>query len=128
MNDKAIEQEIQAKGLTGPRVTLDAIEGQIHSEHCFTAWDGVAGAAVRKAHAEGRDEVDVLAPDALGLLTFCVLVMQNGFTIVGKSACASPENFNAELGRKIAREDALNQAWPLLGYELRTKLMEAQDA
>lgn len=59
---------------------------------------------------------------ALNILTLCILTLRNGFTIVGKSACASPALFNEEIGRKIAREDAIRQAWPLLGYELRSKL------
>ena len=53
--------------------------------------------------------------EALGLLTFCVLVLRNGFTVTGESACASPENFNAEIGRRIARENAINKVWPLAG-------------
>lgn len=69
-------------------------------------------------------------PDAhlsLGLLTFCVLVLRNGFTVTGESACASPENYNEEIGRKIARQNAVEKIWPLMGYELRTKL-HIQDA
>ena len=64
---------------------------------------------------------DVLKP-SLNLLTFCVLVLRNGFTVTGESACASPENFDAEIGRKIARKNAIEKIWPLVGYELRTKL------
>lgn len=111
-----IEQEIQAKGLTVPRITPADIEAAIASEHCFTAEHG--------AHAAFQDGASdpPLYDGPLSLLTFCVLVMRNGFTVVGKSACASPENFDAELGRKIARQDAINQCWPLLGYELRSKL------
>ncbi len=56
-------------------------------------------------------------------LTLCVLVLKNGFTIVGKSACASPENFNHEVGERVAREDAVRQIWALEGYQLRTSLM-----
>ncbi|WP_372827068.1 Gp49 family protein, partial [Polaromonas sp.] len=63
-----------------------------------------------------------LAP--LGLLTFCVLVLRNGFTVTGESACASPENFDPEIGRKIARANAVQKIWPLMGYELRSKLAE----
>ncbi|MBN0315192.1 hypothetical protein JTM73_33600, partial [Pseudomonas aeruginosa] len=59
---------------------------------------------------------------SLGLLTFCVLVLRNGFTVTGESACASPENFDAEIGRKIARQNAVTKIWPLMGYELRSKL------
>lgn len=57
--------------------------------------------------------------EALRLLTFCVLVLRNGFTITGQSACASPENFDADIGRRISRDDAIRQVWPLLGFRLR---------
>jgi hypothetical protein len=62
-------------------------------------------------------------PAALKLLTFCVLVLRNGFTVTGESACASPENFDAEIGRKIARQNAVNKVWPLLGFRLRDRLV-----
>ena len=58
----------------------------------------------------------------LELLTFCVLVLKNGFTVTGESACASPENFDAELGRKIARQNAVQKIWPLMGYALKGRL------
>lgn len=117
MNDKAIEQEIQAKGLTAPRITPADIEANIDGEHYFTALDGVDG------HYRGGPEAQgVRNAGALGLLTFCVLVLRNGFTVTGESACASPENFDAELGRKIARQNAVAKVWPLMGYELRSKL------
>jgi hypothetical protein len=54
-----------------------------------------------------------------------VLVLRNGFTVTGESACASPENFDAEIGRKIARANAVQKVWPLMGYELRSKLAAA---
>lgn len=62
----------------------------------------------------------------LGLLTICVLVLRNGFTVTGESACVSPENFDAELGRKIARANAVNKMWPLMGYALKDKLAESE--
>ena len=117
MSADAIEAEIKAKGLTAPRIAPEDIEAAIASEHYFAAADGVFGAMPDDATIETHP-----VPDCLELLTFCVLVMRNGFTVVGKSACASPENFDAELGRKIARQDAISQCWPLLGYELRSKL------
>lgn len=116
MNDQAIEQEIQAKGLTAPRITPADIEANIASEHYFTAEDGV-GRATR-----GQTSVGGKNPVSLSLLTFCVLVLKNGFTVTGESACASPENFDAELGRKIARQNAINKVWPLMGYALKEKL------
>lgn len=120
-NNQPIEQEIQAKGLTAPRVTPADIEANISSEHYFTARDGVVGVEL---DAGLIDEADgVTTPDALGLLTFCVLVLRNGFTVTGESACASPGNFDVELGRKIARRNAIAKVWPLMGYELCTQLV-----
>lgn len=55
-------------------------------------------------------------------LTVCVLTLQNGFTVSGESACASPAMFDAEIGRTIARRNAKDKLWSLLGYELKTKL------
>lgn len=62
---------------------------------------------------------------SLRLLSICLLVMRNGFTIVGKSAPASAANFDPELGRKFAYEDAVRQLWPLMGYALRDRLAAA---
>lgn len=112
-DDSAIEQEIKAKGLTAPRVTPADIEANIDSEFYFTADDGEWGAS---KHANKPQHPQ------LSLLTFCVLVLRNGFTVTGESACASPENFDAEVGKKIARQNAVNKVWPLMGYELRSKL------
>lgn len=113
-----IEQEIQNKGLTAPRITPADIEAAIASEHYFTAAEGVSGSRYVIHDANERSP--------LSLLTFCVLVLRNGFTVTGESACASPENFDAEIGRRIARQNAINKVWPLLGYELRTRLAEAK--
>lgn len=110
-NDQNIEQEIQAKGLTAPRVTPADIEANISSEHYFTAYDGAKYARIT------RDEP--LDGESLKLLTFCVLVLRNGFTVTGESACVSPENFDAEIGRKIARQNAVQKIWPLMGYALK---------
>ena len=115
MNDQEIEQEIQAKGLTAPRITQADIEANIAECHYFTAGEGVAGAT--GIYPNGGSPVQPLA-----LLTFCVLVLNNGFTVTGESACASPENFDAELGRKIARQNAVQKVWPLMGYALKQQL------
>ena len=64
----------------------------------------------------------ITPPLPLELLTFCVLVLRNGFTVTGESACVSPENFNAEVGRKVARENAIDKVWPLMGYALKSQL------
>ena len=123
MSDESIEQEIQAKGLTAPRVKPSDVEANIISEHYFTARDGRRGAIVDGTYV-GREkpqpeEVDLATLD---LLTFCVLVLRNGFTVTGESACASPENFDAEIGRKIARQNAVSKVWPLMGYALKCEL------
>jgi hypothetical protein len=99
MNDLDIENEIQAKGLTAPRITLDDIENTIDSEG-FHVFPGTT-------------------------LTVCCLKLKNGFTVTGESACASPENFDQELGRKIARENARQKIWALEGYLLRDRLSRA---
>jgi hypothetical protein len=110
------EEKLQALGKTAPRVTPADIEANIASEHYFTAEDGVAAVAYPRTAD---------TPKSLALLTFCVLVLRNGFTVTGESACASPENFDAEIGREIARQNAVRKIWPLMGYELRTKLAVA---
>lgn len=118
-----IEQEIVEKGLTAPRVTSADIEAVIASEFYFTALQG--------ARMEGIDYMDKLGQvpqpppldPSLGQLTFCVLVLKNGFTVTGESACASPENFDEILGRKIARLKATEKLWPLLGFRLRDRLL-----
>lgn len=105
-SEVAIEKEIQAKGLNAPRLTPDLINAQIASE----VW------------GRASDLFDAPISDALKCLTICVITLKNGYTLVGKSACASPENFDLELGGKIAREDARKQIWALEGYALKNAL------
>lgn len=95
MSNEQIEQEIQAKGLTKPRVTLERIESIIVKE-----------------------EYHRLTP----VLTVCVLTLANDFTVTGESACASPENFDEEIGQKIARKMAVDKIWVLEGYLLKNAL------
>ena len=98
MPEETIEKEIQQKGLNAPRITPEHIDSVIVNEN-YTVFDGTC-------------------------LTVCCLTLRNGFTVTGESACASPENFNAELGRKIARENAREKIWALEGYLLRQSLYE----
>ncbi len=97
-NDEEIEKEIQEKGLTAPRLTPDAIEATVKEEqyHVF--------------------------PNTV--LTVCCLTLNNGFTVTGESACASPENFDEELSRKIAKRNAVDKIWALEGYLLKQQLHE----
>lgn len=96
-----------------PRVTLANIEGAIANTYYFT----------------GHQAASMVAPampaEELKTLTICLLVMTNGFTVIGKAAPASPENFNPELGRKYAYEDGVRQIWPLMGFALRDQLHRA---
>ena len=109
-----IEKAIEAHRWAGPRVRPADIQAAIVAEHYFTASQAVSGASYQ-IHDPNRG-------GPLSLLTFCVLVLKNGFTVTGESACASPENFNAAVGRAIARGNAINKIWPLLGYALKERL------
>ena len=96
MNEQEIENEIQDKGLTAPRLTPDLIDAVIAYEdyHVFTET----------------------------CLTVCCLTLRNGFTVAGESACASPENYDSEIGQKIARSNARDKVWMLEGYLLKERL------
>lgn len=100
MDEKAIEQELKDKGLNAPRLTPNDIDAVIVDEqyHCF------AGTT----------------------LTVCCLTLKNGYTVTGESASASPENFNEDVGRKIAKDNARQKIWALEGYLLRQKLHVSQ--
>lgn len=125
MTSKGIEQELQDKGSKAPRVTGKHIEDIIVSEHYFTGYDGIGGDG---AWAKYKSTLDLRSShESLKLITFCVLVLKNGFTVTGESACASPENFDAEIGRKIARENAVNKIWMLEGYLLKQNLSEVKN-
>ncbi len=94
--DQEVENEIQAKGLNAPRIYPGQIEGVIVHEQ-YHVFPGTT-------------------------LTVACLTLFNGFTVTGESACASPENFDEALGRKIARDNAKQKIWALEGYALRNKL------
>ena len=120
MNNNDIEKEIIEKGLTAPRVTPADIDANIEAERYFTAIQGLLG---DDSNLCERKDI----AQSLGLITFCVMVLKNGFTVTGESACASPENFDAELGRKIARQNAINKIWPLMGYALKERLYQSHN-
>ena len=100
MNDQSIEQEIQDKGLTAPRITPDDIEANI-----------VDTEIVRHVSKTGQ------------VLRWAVLTTSNGFAVVGKPSCAvSSANDNAEIGEKVAVENSREELWPLMGYALKERL------
>lgn len=107
-----LQQKIDASAVA-PRITPADIAAAIASEWYINGATGVVPDAFQPAVPAGHP---------LELLTICVLVLRNGFTVTGISACASAANFNEEIGRGVARQNAVNQIWPLLGHELRTKL------
>ena len=97
MPDEAdLEAELQAKGLNAPRLTPDYIDDRIVAEQ-YHVFDGTT-------------------------LTVCCLTLKNGFCVTGESAAASADNFDPEIGRKIARENARDRIWMLEGYLLRERL------
>ncbi len=57
-------------------------------------------------------------------MTLCFLTLDNGFVSSGESSCVDFANFDADMGKKYARQDAFEKLWIPLGFELRTKLME----
>ena len=99
VNEQDIEREIQAKDLNAPRLTPASIDAKITGE-LYHVFPGTT-------------------------LTVCCLVLENGFTVTGQSAAVSPENFDAEIGQKIARAEARDKIWQLEGYLLRERLHEA---
>lgn len=98
-DEASVEAEIVAKGKTAPRLNPSHIDAQIVGE-AYHVFPGTT-------------------------LTVCALTLRNGFHVVGESAAASPENFDAELGRRISRDNARNKIWALEGYLLRSKLVSA---
>lgn len=108
MIEPTIEQEIQAKASMAPRVTLADVEAEICAEYSFTVDRALQGCPL---------------VDGLQHITICVLVLKNGTKIVGvNEGPVSPENFDPEIGRRYAREKAIDQIWPLLGFRLRDEL------
>lgn len=120
---KATEAEC-AEGRTAPRVSLADIEANISTLAYFTAGDAVTYLFLPEIDKLVLEEDDRDNLQSLDVLTICLLVTRNGFTIIGKNAPASPDNFDAELGRKLAYEDAVRQLWPLMGYALRERLAQ----
>ncbi len=97
---ESLEQEIQRKGLTAPRVTPEQVDAVIVKEQ-FHVFPG-------------------------SCLTVCCLTLKNGFTVTGESACASPANFRSEVGERVSRENAKQKIWALEGYLLKERLFKGE--
>ena len=110
MSLESTEAECAAKAVA-PRVSLKDITRAIDCVY----------------HATGAQAIGDSTPQhpSLDVLSICLVVMTNGFIVIGKSAPASPENFDAELGKKLAYEDCIRQLWPLMGFALREKLSQS---
>jgi len=98
MNRNEIENEVENKGFTAPRVTAERIDSLIAGES-YHVFPGTT-------------------------VTICLLKLKNGFSVTGESACASPENFDQLMGEKIAFDNARDKIWALEGYALRNKLSD----
>ncbi|MER9436680.1 Gp49 family protein [Mesorhizobium sp. M0618] len=125
MNKHVTEQEL-VDSAKGERITLEALNQNIVDEFYFTAAQGIFGQGVDSGayHPIPAGSTDM--PEACKLLTICVLVLRNGFTVTGHSACADPKNFNEEIGRRLARTDAANKIWAFMGYELKSRMARDQ--
>jgi hypothetical protein len=95
--------------MAGPSITPSDIEREIRSTQYFTL--GEAMRAMRGKSAEGDEHLD--------RVTICVITMNNGFVATGESACVAKANFDAEIGRRVARANAIDKLWPIFGYALR---------
>jgi hypothetical protein len=122
-DEQSTEAAIVKAGKTAPHITPADIDAAIASEHFFTADQGCRQAALDTAAQLDRPYQETTRAE-LTLLTFCVLVLRNGFTVTGESACASPENFDPQIGRDIARKNAREKIWPLAGYALKERLFQ----
>ncbi len=106
--------ELLAKAnVNGPRVTVEKLAAEIEAEFYFTPMDAAVGLGV---------DSHIRSDSPLARLTFCVLVLKNGFTVTGQSACVSPENFRSDVGKAYAREDAERKMWQLLGFRLADRI------
>lgn len=93
MTDEQLDGALEAR--PAARVTKESIEARIKSQ---------------EYHIHGK-------------VTIALLTMVNGYVVVGFSACVSPENFDAEIGRRLAYDDAFRQLWALEGYLLAERML-----
>lgn len=112
MSKSVTEEELITKA-TGPRVTKKELDAN------------VAGYGIFNVH-EALTVLGVPALEATKLLTIAVVTTKNGFTVVGESAFACPANYDKDIGERLALGDAKGKLWALMGYELKSKVVLAQ--
>jgi hypothetical protein len=100
-SEASVEAELKTKGLNAPRLTPADINNAISSEDYY------------------------VFPNTT--VTICALTLRNGFVVIGKDASASKENFDKEIGKRVARDDARSQIWALEGYLLRERLAALEE-
>lgn len=54
-------------------------------------------------------------------VTVCNIVLDNGYSVRGESACVDPANYNQNIGERLAYDDAFRKLWPLFGFLLAEK-------
>jgi len=108
---RALRNEGADKSLDAPRITPQMLEDLIVGEYIATADKMFPGAPILPG---------------MNIYTVCILVLKSGFIVAGHSAPVSPANFDAELGRELARRKAINKIWPLEGYRLKCELAAAK--
>lgn len=96
MNEKELEKAIEEKGLVAPRLTPDMIDHTIKNE-AYYVFPGTT-------------------------LTVCCLTLRNGYNVTGESAAVSLDNFDEEIGRRVAFDNARQKIWALEGYLLKQRL------
>ncbi|EHU1273151.1 Gp49 family protein [Acinetobacter baumannii] len=115
MSEEQIEKQIQAKGLNAPRITPDQLDSKIKNVYYHSPL----------ANADPKQAMDEKTYQALRCLTFCTIVLENGFTVTGESACVAHENFDPFIGQEVAYKNAREKIWQLEGYLLKEKLYQA---
>lgn len=115
MSEEQNEQKNQAKGLSSPRTTPDHIDSKIKHVYYHSPLEAID-------HKQAMDEG---AYQNLRCLTFCTIVLENGFTVTGENICSDYENFDPFIGKEIAYKNAREKNWQLEGYLLKEKLYQA---
>ena len=101
MTDAEVECLITRKGLNSPRITASDVQNNIVKADYYVFPDSTT--------------------------TICMLTLRNKFTVIGTASCVSSDNFDAEIGRGIAYNNAKNKVWELLGFLLANELIEKEE-